>query len=161
MYVCVIIILLYTAPRTYSFFSRFHCNSHPSRVWHNFVFPFFSRFLIIMYRVIYITIHDVPTIIYTHMRQYFDDIPAYIYTIVPLDIPIHISAPMQRFLSHPIYVIFMCANTVTNYNIQNEYNNIQLVYRGYPTMSYEYSAAARLENKTKYIYQVLLFLRRG
>lgn len=33
-----------------------------------------------------------------------------------------------------IYIIFMCANTVTNYNIQNEYNNnIQLVYREYST----------------------------
>jgi len=84
IYICVCVIIISLSyntllpVRTLVFFSRFRCNSHPSRVWHNFVFPFFSHFLIIMYRVIYITIHSVPIyniIIYAHMRLYSDDIP--------------------------------------------------------------------------------------
>lgn len=61
----------------------------------------------------------------------------------------------------------MCPNTVTNRNTQNEYNNnnkIQLVYRGYSTVSYNMyaAAAARLENKTKYVlFRVLLLSGRG
>jgi hypothetical protein len=115
-----------------------------------------------MYRVIYITIRCLCMYTHIHTRSYVQT-TTYLLLFRSTFLYISLYQCNVSFLipcNIYIFIIFVCKNTVTNH-IQNVYNNnnIRLLY-GYLTKSYRW--LQWLENKTKYIFCViLLFLRRG
>lgn len=98
---------------------------------------------------------------YTRTRSYVQTTKC-LRTIVPLDIPIHISAPMHRFLSHPMqYITYLLYSYVRilSRTMYKTYIIIIIIYDCYYTRvpdEITYRWLQRLENKTKYIFRFLL-----
>lgn len=121
-----------------------------------------------MYRVIYITIRCQCMYTYTRGRTYVLQTTTYLRTIVPLDIPIHISAPMHHFLSHPmqyiIYLLYSCVRILSR-TIYKTYIIIKyttIIIHGYPTKSYiDGSSDLKIKRNTYFVFYYYKLFRRG